>query len=220
MTELNMQTVRDTVIDYVSNGNTVPDNMSAEEYADAMWDMDSLCNEMYDVCEAAGVGPDGLDEDEFIDLLEKHDTGEIVEVEIMRTQMQKTFDLGVSARKTDTISTPRYYKDTDEYVRMNLYINAAIYGKPGVMLDFRLSNLVDVYTDDSELNEAFKEEEEKGDKELEHSVLCVGDDFIDLTAGLVDFEDIAEPEMDVMWYHNGKCEVVTLPIEIIKDTRI
>lgn len=220
MTELNMQTVRDTVIDYVSDGNTVPDGMSAEAYTEAQYDMDTLCDELYEACEAAGCGPDELDPDEFVGLLEKHDTGSVVTVDMIMTENARRFGFGVSARKTVTINKATYYKDTDAYVRLNLYINEAVYGKPGVMLDIRLSNLADVFTDDPDLNNEFREAKAKGDNEQFHSVLCVGDDFIDLSDVCSDFDEIDEPEIDVPWYHDGKRDLVTIPIEIVKDNRI
>ena len=219
MTELNMQTVRDTVIDYVSNGNAVPDGMSAEAYTEAQYDMDTLCDELYEACEAENCGPDELDSDEFVGLLEKHDTGSVVTVDIIKTENARTFGFGVSARKTATINTATYYKDTDTYVRVNLYINDAIYGKPGVLLDILLSNLADVYTDDPGLNEKYRELKAKGNDEPFHSVLCVGDDFIDLSDTCPGFDDIAEPEIDVPWYHDGRVTVATLPMAIVEDHR-
>ncbi len=220
MTELNMQTVRDTVIDYVSNGNTVPTGMSAEAYTEAQYDMDTLCDDLYDACEAAGVGPDELDADEFVGLLEKHDTGAVVEVDIMHTARARQFGFGISAVLTDDIDTGAFYDPADDYVRLNMYINKAMYGEPGHVLQGRVSAFAEGFTDDRELNKVFLRASAKGSEEPFHAFLEVGSGYFDLTDECVYFDDIAEPEMDVMWYHDGKREIVTIPIEIVEDDRL
>lgn len=223
MTELNMATVRDTVIDYVSNGNTVPNGMSAEAYTEAQYDMDTLCDELYDACEAAGVGPDELDADEFIGLLEKHDTGAVVEVDIMHTARARQFGFGISAVLTEDIDTGAFYDSADDYVRLNLYINKAKYGEPGHVLQGRVSAYSEGFTDIRELNRvflSFLRASTKGSGEPFHAFLEVGGGYFDLTDDCVYFDDIAEPEMDVMWYHDGIREVVTIPIEMVEDNRL
>lgn len=219
MSELNMRVVRDAVIDYVANGLTVPDNMSAESYAEAMYDMDTLCDQLYSACESAGVGPDKLDGDEFLQLLEQNDTGDVVEVDLMNTDKQRGFAHGVGACKSSKIDADSFYTDIDAFVRLRLYINKAIYGKPGVMFDIRLSRLADAFTEDAELNQAFKDAAAMGSEEPFHSVLCVGDDFFDLSDTLPGFDYIEEPKMMVAWYHNGIKEFVAIPIAVVMDAR-
>lgn len=219
MSELNMRVVRDAVVDYVANGLTVPDHMSAESYAEATYDMDTLCDQLYSACEVAGVGPADLDGDEFLQLLEQNDTGTTVEVDLMNTAKQRGFAHGVGACKSASIDAGNFYTDIDAFVRLRLYINKAIYGNPGIILDVRLSKLADVYTDDAELNQSFKDAAAMGTQEPFHSVLAVGDDFFDLSDTQPGFDDIEEPEMRVAWYHNGIKEFVAIPIAVVLDAR-
>ena len=151
MAEINNAIIREVVVDYVSNGNTVPDSMDVDTYVDATYDMDKLTELIREACEDEDIAPANLDPNVWIELLSICDAGEEVRVDLFETEQSRTFGFGYRAMESEYIEdSDSYYMPADRWLRATLYVNQSTFGYVGRVLQDRLFRLADSFANNPE----------------------------------------------------------------------
>lgn len=209
MAEINNTIIREAIVDYVSNGNTVPDGMDMDAYVDATYDMDKLTDLIREACEDEDIAPVNLDPDVWVELLSSCDVGDMVRVDLFDTEDGRRFNVGYKAVETEDVeNSDEFYVDTDRWLRVVLYVNQAMYGYTGRVIQSTLAALADNFAKDVKDHSRMRNDRQY------RSLLITDEGFLDLTTNPLGFDGISEPALDCTWYHDGKHELVKIPMVI------
>lgn len=214
MSEINATTIRNAVVDYVSNGNTVPEHMDVDTYVDAVYDMDKLIELVFSACADEDVSPAYLDPDVWVELLSSCDVGDIIRVDFCETDNARRFRAGYRAVLTDDVkNSDEYYNPSDRWVRAELYVNQSLYGCVGPLIQSRLSSLADNFAKN------LQDYEDMHKDVRFRSLICMDDGFLDLTMRPLSFDSLSEPYIECDWYRHGDHDTATIPMVIVEDHR-
>ena len=214
--DLDTNDMHDAVIAYLLRCHQYPSDMDMDDYAEARYDLDGVYHDLDIICEDHEMDLGDLDDDILGGVLERHDVGRTLAVDIMLTGLARQFGFGIAARTCDVVG-PQYHEFDDSYIIVNLHINTKKYGQLGDMYDMRPSSLADTWAGDKLQNEL---QQNANESEKCSSMLDVGSGFLDLTGRIKDIFDVKAPTLPVMWYHDGTREPVELPIHVVKDRLI
>lgn len=214
MAEINNATIRAAIVDYVSNGNTVPDGMDVNAYVDATYDMDKLIDSMRSACEDEDIAPADLDPDVFVELLSDADVGVQVEADFYLTEQARTFGFGYRAVESSYVfNDDAFYAPSDSHFRATLYINEATFGKVGNIYTRKLKALADAFADGPDEYARMRADDH------EHSFLETDCGLIDLTTNPNGFYEIDGTVLSCMWYFDGERAMMDIPMVITEDNR-
>lgn len=214
--EVNNATVREVITDYVSDSIATPLDIDIDDYLENSYDMDTLVTEMRDACEHEGVGPDELDSDVFVGLLEKYSIASECEIDVVLDDLSRRFGLGYKAFLTsDAKESKHEYKPVDSWFRAYLFIDEDDkYGAVLGSLQGRVSSLAEAFAKDYVTYDEMRNSEKRM-----HSFLATKNGVLDLTPTWKNFDDIDEPELTCIWYSAKGPERVQIPMVIVEDNR-
>ena len=216
--DLDTNDMHDVVIAYLLRCHQYPSDMDMDDYAEARYDLDGVYHDLDIICEDHELEIGDLDDDILAGVLEQHDVGQTLAVDIMLTGQGRQFGLGIAARTMDVVG-PNYHDDDDSYIIVDLHLNTAKYGVASNIIDIHPYELADSWADEKELKQELLKQKDDEPAQYE-SMLLVASGYLDLTSRIKDIFDVKAPTLPVMWYHDGTREPVELPIHVVKDRLI